>query len=106
MNNTPLIQQMLSQRPEMGATSQIMPGSPNFNPQLAPQPSMPPVPQSPLLGQPTSPQPIPQGLPQGVPQGIPQGPQGQNIPKPQEDVIVQALIKQLERIDKRQQMGL
>lgn len=48
-----------------------------------------PPPQDASLGQPMTPQ-----------------PQGQTLPKSQEDIIIQALIKQLERIDKRMQMGV
>ena len=91
-----MIQQAMQQR-GMGAGATIS-GNPGL---MAPSPA------------PMSPMPAPQVPPMQPPQppmgqllGQPTTPQGQTLPKPQENIIVDALIKQLERIDKRIQMGV
>ena len=98
MDATSMIQQAMQQR-GMGAGATIS-GNPGM---MAP----PPAPMSPMS---QGPMPPPQGgmPPMQPPMGqlLGQPPQGQTLPKPQENIIVDALIKQLERIDKRIQMGV
>lgn len=81
MDITALVQQAMNQN-GMSPQPQMTPGSPGFNPATAPQAPMP-------MG------------------GAPSSPMGQ-MPqsKSQEDIIIQALTKQLERLDKQKQMGL
>jgi len=97
MDNTALIQQAMQQR-GMGAPATIS-GSPGM---MAPPPS--PMPQG---GMSLPQQSIPQMQQPPMDQLLGQpAPQGQTLEKPQENIIVQALIKQLERLDKRKQMGI
>lgn len=101
---------MQAQGAQGSPLGQISPTAPGFNPALASQPPIP-------MGQ-GAPSPIPQGMPQPpMPQQAPQAPiqqaeqalqnpQDNIFNNPQEKIIVQALIKQLERIDKTKQMTL
>lgn len=101
---------MQAQGAQGSPLGQMSPTSPGFNPALASQPPIP-------MGQGAS-SPIPQGMPQApMPQATPpppiqqaeqalQQPQQGLFTDPQEKIIVQALIKQLERIDKTKQMAL
>ena len=101
MNQAPLINQMIQQRPEL---SQIAPGSPGASPATAvqaplPQPSSA-LPPHPVMNQPP---PLPQHpVMNPPPQGM--APQAQKLPMTQENIIVQALIKQLERLDTNKKM--
>lgn len=72
--------------------NQVTPTSPNFDPNLVPMaPSQAaPPPQAP-------------GMPPGV---VPQATQSPPMADPQEKIIVMALTKQLERLDKRKQMDV
>lgn len=69
----------------MGApvTAQVSPTAPSFNLQTAPQPASPMPGMRPMTPQPSQPK----------------------QPMDQESIIVQALVKQLERIDKGKQMS-
>ena len=94
-----MVQQAMQQR-GMGAGATIS-GQPGM---MAPSPapmSPMPAPQGPMPQPPMQPPQPPMGQLLGQPQ-MP----GQTLEKPQENIIVQALIKQLERLDKRKEMGI
>lgn len=81
---TSIISQAMQQN-GMSPQPQVTPGSPSFNPATAPQPQMAP----------------PQGSGSPMPS---MGGQAPAMPKGQDEIIVGALIKQLERLDKQKQM--
>jgi hypothetical protein len=99
-----IIQQAMAQRgviPSGSPAAQMTPGTPMANPM--PVPSAPPpmnaggnvgLPPHPVMNQP----------PQGMQPAQPQAPQKPALPMTQENIIIQALIKQLERLDTNKKM--
>jgi hypothetical protein len=94
-----MINQMIAQRPELSQMSPMAAGAPSMPPQAPVQPQsspMPTPPPAPSMGLP--PHPVMNQQPQ------PQQMQKPALPMTQENVIVQAIIKQLERLDTNKKM--
>lgn len=90
MNQAALIQQAIMNRPEMGAQSQILPGSPGADPNMAPQQPIPMPQQSPMSG---------------LPQNTPPPPSPLSPEDAEAKMILGALAKRLELHSKIKEMG-